>query len=86
MCVAYASMWTMLPMLLLWPGLCYLYAALRLLLWPELCGSSMVWTMRLPMLASMIHLWATIRGKSFPATNSLHVLYCSKLLVVIALF
>jgi hypothetical protein len=27
--------------------------------------------MRLPMLASMIHLWATIRGKSFPVTNSL---------------
>jgi hypothetical protein len=68
MCVAYASMWTM---LLLWPGLCYLYAALCLLLWPELCGSSMVWTMRLPMLASMIHLWATIRGKSLPVTNSL---------------
>jgi hypothetical protein len=32
------------------PGLCYLYAALCLLLWPGLCGSSMVWTMRLPML------------------------------------
>jgi hypothetical protein len=73
MCVAYASMWTMLPMLLLWPGLCYLYAALCLLLWPELCGSFMVWTMRLPMLASMIHLWANIRGKSFPVTNSLFV-------------
>jgi hypothetical protein len=26
--------------------------------------------MRLPMLASMIHLWATIRGISFPVTNS----------------
>jgi hypothetical protein len=25
----------------------------------------------MPMLASMIHLWATIRGKSFPVTNSL---------------
>jgi hypothetical protein len=49
-----------------------LYAALCLLLWPGLCGSSMVWTMRLPMLASMIHLWASIRGKSFPVTNSLH--------------
>jgi hypothetical protein len=61
----------MLPMLLLWPGLCYLYAALCLLLWPELCGSTMVSTMRLPMLASMIQLWATIRGKSFPVTNSL---------------
>jgi hypothetical protein len=71
MCVAYASMWTLLPMLLLWPGLNYLYAALCLLLWPELCGSTMVWTMRLLMLASMIHLWATIRGKSFPVTNSL---------------
>jgi hypothetical protein len=58
-------------MLLLWPGQCYLYAALCLLLWPGLCGSSMVWTVRLPMLASMIHLWATIRGKSFPVTNSL---------------
>jgi hypothetical protein len=57
--------------LLLCPGLCYLYAALCLLLWPELCGSSMVWTMHLPMLASMIHLWATIGGKSFPVTNSL---------------
>jgi hypothetical protein len=38
--------------------------------------SSMVWTMRLPMLASMIHLWATIRGKSFPVraryTNESH--------------
>jgi hypothetical protein len=34
-------------------------------------SSSMVWTMRLPMLASMIHLWATTRGKSFPVTNSL---------------
>jgi hypothetical protein len=64
-------MWTVLPMLLLWPGLCYLYAALCLLLWPGLCGSSMFWTMRLPMLASMIHLWATIRGKSFPVTKSL---------------
>jgi hypothetical protein len=54
---------------------CYLYAALCSLLWPELCGSSMVWTMRLPMLASMIYLWATwtIRGKSFPVTNSLSV-------------
>jgi hypothetical protein len=29
------------------------------------------WTMRLPMLASMIHLWATIRGRSYPVTNSL---------------
>jgi hypothetical protein len=27
--------------------------------------------MRLPMLASMIHLWATKRGISFPVTNSL---------------
>jgi hypothetical protein len=36
-----------------------------------LCGSSMVWTMRLPMLDPMIHLWATIRGNSFPVTNSL---------------
>jgi hypothetical protein len=25
-----------------------------LLLWPELCGSTMVWTMRLPMLASVV--------------------------------
>jgi hypothetical protein len=58
-------------MLLLWPGLCYLYATLCLLLWPGLCGSSMVWTMRLPMLDPMIHLWATIRGNSFPVTNSL---------------
>jgi hypothetical protein len=30
--------------------------------------------MRLPMLASMIHLWATIRGISFPVTNSLDLL------------
>jgi hypothetical protein len=48
------TLWTMLPMLLLWPGLCYLYAALCLLLWPDLCGSSMVWPMRLPMLASIV--------------------------------
>jgi hypothetical protein len=46
-------------------------SGLCLFLWPELCGFSMVWTMRLPMLASMIHLWATIRSKSFPVTNSL---------------
>jgi hypothetical protein len=42
MCVDYASMWTtssMLPMLLLWPGLCCHYAALWLLLWPGLCGA-----------------------------------------------
>jgi hypothetical protein len=56
-------------MLLLCPGLCYLYAALCLLLWPELCGPFMVWTKRLPVLASMIHLWATLRGKSFPVLN-----------------
>jgi hypothetical protein len=41
-----ASMaWTMLPL-----------CCSMLALWPELCGSSMVWTMRLPMLAFMIHL------------------------------
>jgi hypothetical protein len=27
--------------------------------------------LRLPMLAPVIHLWATIRGTSFPVTNSL---------------
>jgi hypothetical protein len=123
-----STLWTMLPMLLLWPGLCYLYAALCLLLWPGLCGSSMVWPMRLPMLASivsaitnqdstssrllpgssysccirnlhaivhkqchpvhitttheilsrslpMIHLLATIRGKSSPVTNSLSMVH-----------
>jgi hypothetical protein len=67
MCVDYASMWTMLPMLLLWPGLCCLCAALWLLLWPGLCGGSMC----LLMLAPMIHLWATIRGISFPVTSAL---------------
>jgi hypothetical protein len=61
-----------------WPGLCYLYASLCLLLWPGLCGPSMVWTMRLPMLASMIHRWATIRGKSSLVTNSLYI-RCAKL-------
>jgi hypothetical protein len=39
--------------------------------------ASMAWTM-LPlccsMLASMMHLWAGIRGKSFPVTNSLSLL------------
>jgi hypothetical protein len=34
-------MWTLLPMLLLWPGLSCLYAALWLVLWPGLCGNSM---------------------------------------------
>jgi hypothetical protein len=44
------------------------YAVLWLLPWPGQCGASMVRTMRLPMLASMIHLWATTRGTSFPVT------------------
>jgi hypothetical protein len=40
----------------------------------------MVWTMRLPMLDPMIHLWATIRGNSFPVTNSLsQVFLCTEL-------
>jgi hypothetical protein len=47
-------MWTMLPMLLLWPGLCCLCAALWLLVLPGLCGDSMVRTMCLPMLASIV--------------------------------
>jgi hypothetical protein len=71
----YASMWTILPMLLLWPGvqahspgpgLCCLCAALWLLLWPGLCGDSMC----LPMLISLTHLWATIRDISFPVTSA----------------
>jgi hypothetical protein len=32
--------YVMLPMLLLWSGLCCLYAALWFLLWPGLCGDS----------------------------------------------
>jgi hypothetical protein len=50
-----------------------LYAALCLLLWPGLCGSSMVNRLdyAFAYAASMIHLWATIRGNSFPVTNSL---------------
>jgi hypothetical protein len=72
----YASMLTMLPtkehsMLLLWPGLCCLYAALWLPIWPELRGASMVWTVRLLMLASMMHLWATLRSISFPVMRAL---------------
>jgi hypothetical protein len=47
-----AFMWTMLLMLLLWPGLLWLPC---LLLWPGLCGASMVWTLCTPVLASMIH-------------------------------
>jgi hypothetical protein len=40
---------------------------LWLLLWPGLCGESMC----LPMLSSMIHLWATIRGILFPDLSAL---------------
>jgi hypothetical protein len=39
--------------------------------------SFMFWTMRLPMLASMIHLWATRPGESFPVTNSPVLIGCS---------
>jgi hypothetical protein len=42
-----------------------------LLLWPGLCGASMAWTIVcLPMLASMVHLWATTHGIS-PVTSAL---------------
>jgi hypothetical protein len=58
-----AFMWTMLPMLLLCPGLCCLCAAL----WSGLCGDPLC----LPMLASMVHLWTAIRGISFPVTSAL---------------
>jgi hypothetical protein len=51
-----------LPMLPLWPRLCCISVALWLLLRPGLCGDPMC----LPMLTSMRHLWATIRGISFP--------------------
>jgi hypothetical protein len=49
--------WTMLP-------LCCSVVAV---LWFGLCGDSMC----LPMLASIIHLWATMRGILFPVTSSL---------------
>jgi hypothetical protein len=53
-----------------------------LLLLPGIGGASVVWTVHrhvltcfhdLAMLASMIHLWATIRGISFPVTSSLEI-------------
>jgi hypothetical protein len=34
---------------------------------------NMVWTMFLSMLVSMIHIWATVRGSSLPATNTLYL-------------
>jgi hypothetical protein len=51
--------WTLLPLC------CSMLASMACMAW------NMVWTMRLPKLASMIHLWATVRGISLPVTNSL---------------
>ncbi len=69
-----------LTMVLLWPGLCCFYGLdYVVFLWSGLCSASM----RIPLLASMLHLWATIRGTVSDDLNlhppDLHTTFDAKL-------